>query len=353
MFRATDDLRVSRLRPLIPPAILLEELELSEPAAETVATAREGADAIINGKDDRLLVVVGPCSIHDAMAALEYGAQLREQAERLNGELLVLMRVYFEKPRTTVGWKGLINDPDLDGSFNITHGLRVARQLLLSFAEMGLPAGHEFLDVVTPQYIADLVGWGAIGARTTESQVHRQLAYGLSMPVGFKNGTGGSDQIAADAVRAAAHQHHFMGVTKQGISAIVATEGNPSCHVILRGASSGPDYSEADVAEAVSLLEASRLPPRLMVDCSHGNSVKDHTRQAAVAGEVCRQVSGGSQKILGVMIESNLAAGKQTFKPGANLRYGVSITDACLGWEDTVPLLDQLAEAVRTRRELG
>ena len=351
MFHATDDLRVSRLRPLIPPAILLEELPLSETASETVVGGRSGAEAILQGTDDRLLVVCGPCSIHDPVAALDYGAQLREVAARLSDDLLILMRVYFEKPRTTVGWKGLINDPDLDGSFNINKGLRTARQLLLSLAEMGLPAGHEFLDVITPQYIADLVAWGAIGARTTESQVHRQLASGLSMPVGFKNGTDGNVKIAIDAVRAAAHAHHFMGVTKQGISAIVATRGNPSCHVILRGSTSGPNYYEGSIEEAVGSVEGAGLGGHVMVDCSHGNSGKDHARQPAVADAVANQIEAGSRRILGVMIESHLVAGRQSYEKGASLRYGQSITDACTGWEQTVPMLERLARAVRTRRK--
>ncbi|MDB4986960.1 MAG: aroG, partial [Myxococcaceae bacterium] len=268
----TDDLRIEKIRPLIPAAILIEELPLTEEASRVVAESRLAVRDIIDGRDDRLLVVVGPCSIHDTSAALEYGQLIAKEAERLKGELQVVMRVYFEKPRTTVGWKGLINDPDLDGSFTINKGLRIARQLLLDLAEIGVPAGSEFLDTITPQFIADLIGWGAIGARTTESQVHRELASGLSMPVGFKNGTDGNVRIAIDAIRAAQHSHHFLSVTKQGISAIVATRGNPDCHVILRGASDAPNYGAAEVARAAKELENAELPPRLMIDCSHGNS---------------------------------------------------------------------------------
>jgi 3-deoxy-7-phosphoheptulonate synthase len=350
MFEPTDDLRVSSLRPLIPPAILFEELPLTEAAATTVAKAREATEAILCGDDDRLLVVVGPCSIHDNSAAIDYAQLLSEQSLRLQGALQIVMRVYFEKPRTTIGWKGLINDPDLDGSFNINTGLRVARRLLIDLAEMGLPAGHEFLDTITPQFIADLVAWGAIGARTTESQVHRQLASGLSMPVGFKNGTDGSIQIAVDAVRAAAGEHHFMGATKQGISAIVATRGNPSCHIILRGSSKGPNFDDESVASAVALLEKAGQRSKLMIDCSHGNSGKDHTRQPGVAEAVARQVEQGSQNILGVMIESHLVGGRQSYSPDTDLEYGQSITDACLGWDDTVPVLERLALAVEKRR---
>ena len=350
MSRATDDLRVLRLRPLLPPAILLEELPLDTAAAETVALSRESAAAIIAGRDDRLLVIVGPCSIHDPASALEYGALLAAVAQRLRDDLHVIMRVYFEKPRTTIGWKGLINDPDLDGSFNINRGLRVARQILLDLAASGLAAGHEFLDTVTPQYIADLVAWGAIGARTAESQIHRQLASGLSMPVGFKNGTKGSVKIAVDGVRASASQHHFMGVTKQGISAIVSTTGNPSCHIILRGGTDGPNYGAEHVTTAATALEQGQLEPRLMIDCSHGNSSKDYTRQPVVAEAVARQLAAGSQNIMGVMIESNLLAGKQTYEPGKALKPGQSITDACIGWDDTVAVLERLAEAVRLRR---
>jgi 3-deoxy-7-phosphoheptulonate synthase len=350
MFQATDDLRIAGLRPLIPPAILIEELPLSVRASETVTRARAEACASLRGDDDRLLAIVGPCSIHDAAAALEYGAKLGEAARRFEDDLILIMRVYFEKPRTTVGWKGLINDPDLDGSFTINKGLRVARKLLLDLAELGVPAGSEFLDTITPQFIADLIAWGAIGARTTESQVHRELASGLSMPVGFKNGTDGNVSIAIDAINAARHSHHFLSVTKQGISAIVATRGNPDCHVILRGANDAPNYGAAEVAAAASALASAKLPPRLMIDCSHGNSGKDPGRQPAVVDDIAAQLRDGSSHVLGVMIESHLTGGRQDLVPGRALTYGQSITDACLSWRDTVPALETLAAAVRARR---
>jgi 3-deoxy-7-phosphoheptulonate synthase len=353
MRSVTDDLRIRELRPLIAPSILAEELPLTDAAAATVARGRRDAEGILRGDDDRLLVVVGPCSIHDPEAALRYGEKLREAAEQHAADLAIIMRVYFEKPRTTIGWKGLINDPALDGSFAINSGLRIARRLLLTLAERGLPAGHEFLDTITPQFIADLVAWGAIGARTTESQVHRQLASGLSMPVGFKNGTGGSVQIAVDAAAAAASPHHFMGATKDGLSAIVATTGNDACHVILRGASSGPNYEAAHVEAAAALLAARGLSPRVMVDCSHGNSSKDHNRQAVVAESIAAQLEGGSRHVMGVMVESHLVGGRQDYEPGKRLRDGQSITDACIGWDDTVPVLARLAEAVRARRRLA
>ena len=353
LFHATDDLRIGGLRPLIPPAILMEELPLSERASETVTRARKGAARTLRGDDDRLLAIVGPCSIHDAKAALEYGALLGEAAKRFEDDLVIVMRVYFEKPRTTVGWKGLINDPDLDGSFAINQGLRLARQLLLDLAELGVPAGSEFLDTITPQFIADLIGWGAIGARTTESQVHRELASGLSMPVGFKNGTDGNVQIAIDAIRAARHPHHFLSVTKQGISAIVETRGNPDCHVILRGGSDGPNYDAGEVARAAAELAAAELPARLMIDCSHGNSGKDPARQVAVVEDVAAQLRAGSKHVLGVMIESHLMGGRQDLVPGRPLAYGQSITDACLSWKDTVPALETLALAAKARRGLG
>jgi 3-deoxy-7-phosphoheptulonate synthase len=350
MFHATDDLRIAGLRPLLPPAILIEELPVSERAAETVTRARQKACAILRGDDDRLLAIVGPCSIHDPVAALEYGARLGEAARRFEDDLVLLMRVYFEKPRTTVGWKGLINDPHLDGSFTINKGLRVARQLLLELAEMGVPAGSEFLDTITPQFIADVIAWGAIGARTTESQVHRELASGLSMPVGFKNGTDGNVRIAIDAIRAARHAHHFLSVTKQGISAIVETRGNPDCHVILRGASDAPNYGARDVAAAAAELEAAQLASKLMIDCSHGNSGKDPARQSVVAADVAAQLHSGSSHVLGVMIESHLTGGRQDLVPGRPLTYGQSITDACLAWEDTLAALEALAVATRARR---
>jgi 3-deoxy-7-phosphoheptulonate synthase len=351
MFPNTDDLRITGLRPLIPPAILIEDLPVSKEAAYTVATARKQIEDIIAGRDDRLLVVSGPCSIHDPVAALEYASRLKEVADRLRDTLCLIMRVYFEKPRTTVGWKGFINDPTLDGQFKINHGLRLARQLLLDLATMGLPAGSEFLDTITPQFTADLVSWGAIGARTTESQVHRELASGLSMPVGFKNGTGGTIQIAIDGVRAARHPHHFLSVTKQGIAAIVSTSGNDSCHLILRGSSKGPNYDRDSVDKACQALLKAGLPPRLMVDCSHGNSRKDYHRQSDVTQVICEQVSSGSSNICGAMLESHLVEGRQDHDTGEPLTYGQSITDACISWETTVPLLEEFATAVDKRRK--
>ncbi|MBT4976255.1 MAG: 3-deoxy-7-phosphoheptulonate synthase [Gemmatimonadetes bacterium] len=351
MFESTDDLRIAQLRPLIPPAILMEELPLSEKASQTVAATRRALDAILTEEDDRLAVVVGPCSIHDPEAALEYGRFLLETATALSGELCIIMRVYFEKPRTTVGWKGLINDPHLDGSFDINNGLRMARGLLAQLADMGLPAGSEFLDTISPQFIADLICWGAIGARTTESQIHRELASGLSMPVGFKNGTDGNVQIALDAIGAACHPHHFLSVTKQGISAIVETAGNVHCHLILRGGSRGPNYDAASVGAAADKLRAAELPHRIMVDCSHGNSDKDHKRQPAVARDVAQQVAAGARDIFGVMLESHLVEGNQKQQAGSELVYGQSITDACIGWEDTAAVLEELAAAVATRRK--
>ncbi len=352
----TDDLRIAGISPLISPSVLAYYLPLTDDVSEVVARARVAADEIMKGRDDRLLAVVGPCSIHDPVAALDYGRRLKAEADRLAGDLLVVMRVYFEKPRTTVGWKGLINDPHLDGSFDINQGLRVARGLLLDLGHLGLPAGTEFLDTISPQYIADLIAWGAIGARTTESQVHRELASGLSMPVGFKNGTGGSIRIAVDAVVAASCPHYFLSVTKQGVSAIVSTSGNDACHVILRGGADGTNYDEDSISGVVASLRRKQLPPHLMVDCSHGNSLKDHRNQPRVARAVAQQVAAGSTAIAAVMIESNLVEGAQTLgdNPKA-LTYGQSVTDRCLGWEDTVAVLDELAAAVRARRgeEIG
>ena len=350
MFQVTDDARIAGYRPLIPPAILLEELALTERASHTIAQGRRSAERIIRGEDDRLLVVVGPCSIHDPKAALEYADKLQRAAERFGQNLLICMRVYFEKPRTTIGWKGLINDPHLDGSFDINNGLRAARRLLLELAERGLPAGTEFLDVITPQFIADLITWGAIGARTTESQIHREMASGLSMPVGFKNGTDGSIQIAVDAIGAARHPHHFLAVAKHGIAAIVTTKGNENCHVILRGSNTGPNHHAAALAECQQTLDKANLTTGILIDCSHGNSRKDHRNQPQVAAEVAAQIAGGARNICGVMIESHLREGKQSHSAGALLVYGQSITDACLSWEMTVPVLDQLAEAVQARR---
>ncbi|MBT4501767.1 MAG: 3-deoxy-7-phosphoheptulonate synthase [Gemmatimonadetes bacterium] len=350
MLQTTDDLRIAALRPLLPPAILMEELPISEVASNTVAGTRREITAIFHGQDDRLVVVLGPCSIHDPDAALEYGILLKEKADQLREDLCLVMRVYFEKPRTTVGWKGLINDPYLDDSFNINTGLRTARKLLIDLADQGLPVGSEFLDTIMPQFIADLISWGAIGARTTESQVHRELASGLSMSVGFKNGTDGSVQIALDAIRAAQHPHHFLSVTKQGISAIVSTSGNDCCHLILRGSNRGPNYDPASVQAAADKLREAGLPHRLMIDCSHGNSSKDHARQPLVARDVAAQVAAGSEEICGLMLESHLVEGSQKHEPGKPLVYGQSITDACISWETTAPLLDELAEAVRQRR---
>jgi 3-deoxy-7-phosphoheptulonate synthase len=328
----------------------MEEIALDPDQAMRVASARDEIAAVIEGRDDRLVVVIGPCSIHDTQAALEYARKLKPAADRYRSDLCVVMRTYFEKPRTTVGWKGLINDPDLDGSFAINRGLRVARGFLRDVVSLGLPPGSEFLDPITPQFVADLVAWGAIGARTTESQVHRELASGLSMPVGFKNGTSGAIQIAVDAVRSSASPHHFLSVTKQGLAAIVSTRGNPHCHVILRGGSSGPNYSEAHVRETTQALEKHNLRPVVMIDCSHANSGKDPSRQPAVAGEVARRIAAGEREIFGVMVESFLVGGRQDQAPGKSLTYGQSITDACLGWDETEPLLASLAESVRIRR---
>lgn len=350
MHENTDDLRIRELRPLLPPAILMEELSASDAAYAVVARARQSVQAILSGEDKRLLVVVGPCSIHDPDAALDYAARLKVLAAKHASELFVVMRTYFEKPRTTVGWKGLINDPHLDGSFAINDGLRTARKLLVALAELGVPAGTEFLDPITPQFVADLVSWGAIGARTSESQVHRELASGLSMPVGFKNGTGGSVQIALDAIRSAAHPHRFLSVTKQGLAAIVATKGNPDCHVILRGGSQGPNYAAADVQVVAERLEASGLRPQVMVDCSHANSGKDPSRQPAVAANIGQQIQQQPRRIFGLMLESFIEAGRQDAPKGAELVYGQSITDGCLSWEDTEAVLAQLAADVSAAR---
>jgi 3-deoxy-7-phosphoheptulonate synthase len=330
----------------------MEELPLSDHASQVVAGAREQVARTVRGEDDRLLVVVGPCSIHDPEAGLDYAKKLRKPSDEFGDELLLVMRVYFEKPRTTVGWKGLINDPHLDGSFAINDGLRKARRFMLDVTELGLPVGSEFLDPITPQFIADLVSWGAIGARTSESQVHRELASGLSMPVGFKNATDGNLQVAIDGVASSAHPHHFLSVTKQGVAAIVATQGNEDCHVILRGGYSGPNHGEEAVAEAVDALERSNQRARLMVDCSHANSGKDHTRQPEVVRDLSQQIADGNRAIMGLMLESFLVDGRQDVSgrgPG-DLRYGQSITDACMSWERTEPLFSELAQAVRERR---
>jgi len=346
----TRDLRIKRFRPLIPPAILLEELPLSEAGASTVTQGRADIVRILRGEDARLIVIVGPCSVHDPAAGLDYAQRLRKLADEVASDLCIVMRVYFEKPRTTVGWKGLINDPRLDESFVINEGLRLGRRFLRDLAELGLPAGCEFLDPISPQFISDVVSWGAIGARTTESQVHRELASGLSMPVGFKNSTGGGVQVAIDAVRSAAHPHAFLGVTEQGLCAIVETAGNPDCHVILRGGNTGPNYDAAHVHKVAESLRSADLPARIMIDTSHGNSSKDYRRQPVVARTIAEQISAGETAIVGVMMESFLEEGRQELRPGASLRYGQSITDACMSWDMTVPVLHELAEAVRSRR---
>lgn len=347
----TDNLRIKTIRPLILPALLIEEFPLTEAIASKIYKARTTTKNIIHGEDDRLLVVVGPCSIHDSGAALEYAARLKNSIDQHLNELFIIMRVYCEKPRTIVGWKGLINDPSLDGSFQINQGLRVARCLLLNINKFGVPTGSEFLDTITPQYISDLTTWSAIGARTTESQIHRELASGLSMPVGFKNGTAGSIQVAIDAVLAAHHSHHFLGVSKQGIVAIINTTGNQDSHVILRGSTQGTNYDSITIEETIKRLQSVHLSPSVMVDCSHGNSEKDHKKQMQVIDAVCKQISQGSFSIFGVMIESNLAEGKQSIESGKLLRFGQSITDACISWEDTETAFSKLAEAVVTRRK--
>ena len=350
----TDDERIKDINVLPPPEHLIRFFPISGTATETlIADTRRNIHNIMAGKDDRLLVVMGPCSIHDPVAALEYAKRLQAQRLKYAGTLEIVMRVYFEKPRTTVGWKGLINDPYLDESFRIDEGLRIARQLLIDINRLGLPAGSEFLDVISPQYIGDLIAWGAIGARTTESQVHRELASGLSAPIGFKNGTDGNIRIATDAIQAAARGHHFLSVHKNGQVAIVQTNGNRDCHVILRGGKA-PNYDAASVTAACADLMAAGLPPTLMVDCSHANSSKQHQKQIDVAADIAGQVSGGSSQVFGLMIESHLQPGAQKFTPGkdelAALEYGKSITDACIGWDDSVGVLETLSQAVKTRR---
>lgn len=348
----TDDLRIQGLADLIPPHQLLEAIPVTTAAAQLITQAREAAANIMRGDDDRLLVVVGPCSIHDPAAAKEYARQLKAYAEKVQEDLLIVMRVYFEKPRTTVGWKGLINDPNLDNSFDINHGLSVARQLLADISAIGLPIATEFLDTITPQYISDCIAWGAIGARTTESQVHRELASGLSMPIGFKNGTDGNIKIAIDAVQAASHPHHFLSVTKSGSAAIVKTLGNKDSHIILRGSSQGTNYDEQHILATVEELRKVKLPPHVMIDCSHGNSRKDYQRQAIVAKNLAAQIAAGSEHVAAVMIESHLKGGRQDLIPGKPLLYGQSITDACIGLPETMTVLDELALAVRERRRL-
>ncbi len=349
---STDDLRIREIKELTPPAHLVREFPCSERASRTAFSGRTAIHRILHGADQRLLVVIGPCSIHDPDAAKEYARRLVVEREKHAKDLVIVMRVYFEKPRTTVGWKGLINDPDLDGSFQINKGLRSARELLLTINEMGLPAGCEYLDVMTPQYIADLVTWGAIGARTTESQIHRELASGLSCPVGFKNGTDGNVKIAIDAIKAASQPHHFLSVTKGGHSAIVSTNGNEDCHIILRGGRA-TNYDETSVAAACAEMSRAGLVQKVMIDASHANSQKDPENQVAVAAEIGRQVAEGDSRIVGVMVESHLVAGRQDLNPGqrlADLVYGQSVTDGCLGWDASVEVLDQLASSVRDRR---
>ncbi len=344
-----DDLRIRAVRPLITPALLEEKLSANDEAQAVVESSRKALSDVLHGRDDRLIVVVGPCSIHDHDQAMDYARQLKVQADALRNELLVVMRVYFEKPRTTVGWKGYINDPHLDGSFAINEGLEMARRLVLDILALGLPVATEFLDLLSPQFISDLVSWGAIGARTTESQSHRQLASGLSCPVGFKNGTDGGIKVATDAILAAKASHAFMGMTKMGQAAIFETRGNNDCHVILRGGKA-PNYSKADVDAACALLKAAGLREQVMIDVSHANSSKQHARQIVVAGEVAAQIAAGDRRITGIMIESHLQEGRQDIVEGKPLAVGVSVTDACISMAQTVPVLQQLAAAVRARR---
>ena len=350
--RTTEDLRIRTITEVSPPDQIHAELPASDSALETTRRTREAIHRILHAQDDRALVIIGPCSIHDPDAALEYARRLQPLRDELSDALEVVMRVYFEKPRTTVGWKGLINDPGLDESFEINRGLRLARGLLRDLNSMGIPAATEFLDLITPQYVADLVGWGAIGARTTESQVHRELASGLSCPVGFKNGTDGTLRVAIDAIGSASRPHNFLSLTKAGHSAIFSTLGNDDCHIILRGGKN-PNYDATSVAQAAHELEAAGLPARIMIDLSHANSEKQHERQLVVGADVADQIAGGDTRIIGVMIESHLQAGRQDSKPGQALTYGQSITDACISWDDSVPLLRQLADAVRKRRSVS
>jgi 3-deoxy-7-phosphoheptulonate synthase len=345
----TDDVRIRELKELTPPAHLIREFACTEPVSTLIYRSRQSMHRILHGMEDRLIVIVGPCSIHDPKAAIEYAGRLVEERKRFAGELEIVMRVYFEKPRTTVGWKGLINDPHMDNSFKINDGLRAARELLLHINELGLPAGTEYLDMISPQYIADLISWGAIGARTTESQVHRELASGLSCPVGFKNGTDGNVKIAVDAIKAASQPHHFLSVTKGGHSAIVSTAGNEDCHIILRGGKV-PNYDAESVNAACNDISRAGLAARLMIDASHANSSKKHENQIPVCEDIGRQIGGGDERIIGVMVESNLVAGRQDLKEGCALTYGQSVTDACIGWEESVKVLEGLAASVKARR---
>ncbi len=351
MHQPTSDLRISTARPLLSPAILEEDLPLPDAGAALVQTARRAVGDILAGRDDRLLAIVGPCSIHDPAAARDYAKKLKPVADRLARDLLVVMRVYFEKPRTTIGWKGLINDPHLDGSFQVNTGLRLARQLMLDINAAGLPIGTEFLDTTLGQYYADLVSWAAIGARTTESQIHRELASGLSMPVGFKNRTDGDLQVAVDAIVSARHPHCFPSLTREGAPAVLGTTGNPECHLVLRGGAGGPNYDALHVTRARALLAKAGLPAVVLIDCSHGNSGKQHDQQPQVAADLAAQVAGGERAIIGFMLESNLVGGAQKYEPGKAPVYGQSITDACLSFDETVPVLEKLAQAAAARRQ--
>ena len=348
--QSTDDIRIDDIRALVPASVLLDEFPISENASKVIFNARQQISKCIHGKDDRLVIVVGPCSVHDYDAAIEYGRRLVESAKKYENELVIIMRVYFEKPRTTVGWKGFINDPDLDDSFNINKGLRGARGLLLELSDMGMPCGTEYLDVISPQYVSDLISWGAIGARTTESQVHRELSSGLSCPIGFKNGTDGNMQVAVDAIKSSVSPHHFLGVTKNGTTAIFSTKGNKDTHIILRGGKTGPNYSEKHIAKAIEQQNHSGLSARLMVDCSHGNSEKDYTRQPIVSASVADMIARGDTNVFGLMVESHLEEGNQ--KISENMVYGKSVTDACVSWETTETILSNLADAVKIRRTL-
>jgi 3-deoxy-7-phosphoheptulonate synthase len=345
----TDDLRINEIKTVIPPAVLLEEIPVTEQAAKTTYETRQAIHNILSGDDDRLLVITGPCSIHDVKSAAEYASRLKPLIDKYSDDLLIVMRVYFEKPRTTVGWKGLINDPKLDGSFEINQGLQLARNLLCDLNESGVPAATEYLDLITPQYVTDLISWGAIGARTTESQVHRELASGLSCPVGFKNGTDGTTKVAVDAIGAAIRPHHFLSLRKEGNSGIFSTTGNPDCHIILRGGKT-PNYDTASIDKVSEELEKAGLPAKIMIDFSHANSNKQYELQMKVGADVANQIAAGDQRIFGVMIESHLVAGRQDIVEGQELTYGQSVTDACLGWDDSAALIAKLAQAVQKRR---
>jgi len=345
----TDDLRINEIKTVTPPAVLLEEIPVTELAAKTTYHARQAIHNILHGNDDRLVVIAGPCSIHDVKSATEYASRLKLLIEKYSDDLLIVMRVYFEKPRTTVGWKGLINDPKLDGSFEINQGLRLARNLLHDLNELGVPAATEYLDLITPQYVTDLISWGAIGARTTESQVHRELASGLSCPVGFKNGTDGTTRVAVDAIGAAIRPHHFLSLRKEGNSGIFSTTGNPDCHIILRGGKT-PNYDTASINRVAAELENAGLMNNVMIDFSHANSNKKYELQMKVGADVANQIAVGDKRIFGIMIESHLVAGRQDIVEGRELTYGQSITDACLGWDDTEALIGKLAQAVQKRR---